>query len=109
MIMGMTDEPTIRITVNGKAALTVAQAAARHDLEPSSMRAALSRLGDAIEPAAWLDSRTPLYYITALDKAMAARPGRGRMAESTRRALTAMSDPQVNPQKYGVGGLGKIT
>lgn len=73
----MTEPPTIRITVNGKPALTIAQAAERYGLAPSSIRSALTRLGDAITPAAELDSRTPLYLVTALDRALAGRPGRG--------------------------------
>lgn len=76
----MTEPPTIRITVNGKPALTVAQAAERLGMAPSSVRSAITRLGAALEPAAHLDSRTPLYYVTALDRALARRPGRGHRA-----------------------------
>lgn len=67
----------IRITVDGKPALTVEQAAERHGLRPSSMRGELTRLGGTIEPAAMLDGRKPLYDQAELDAAMAARPGRG--------------------------------
>lgn len=73
----MTEPPTIRITVNGKPALTIAQAAERYGMARSSVRSALTRLGDALAPAAELDNRTPLYFVTALDKALAGRPGRG--------------------------------
>lgn len=79
MLTGMT-EPTIRITVDGKPALTVAMAAERYGLAASSIRSALTRLGDAITPAAQLDSRTPLYHLVALDKALSRRPGRGHKA-----------------------------
>lgn len=69
--------PTIHITVDGREALTVEQAAARYGLAPSSVRAALTRLGTAITPAAMLDGRKPLYDAEALDAAMEARPGKG--------------------------------
>lgn len=72
--------PVVRITVDGRLALTVEQAAARYSLAASSMRGTLTRLGDAIEPCAHLDGRKPLYRATELDKAMKARPGRGRRA-----------------------------
>lgn len=70
-------EPEVRVTVAGKPALTVTMAAARYGLAPSSMRAALTRLGDTIAPAAMLDARTPLYLTKDLDAAMRSRPGRG--------------------------------
>ena len=73
----MTDEPTIRITVNGKPALTIAQAAERHGMPASGLRTALTRLPD-LKPAAHLDARTPLYYAATLDKALATRPRSGR-------------------------------
>lgn len=69
--------PTIRITVDGKVALTVEQAAERYGLAASSMRAALTRLGDAVAQVAMLDGRKPLYNQAALDAAMKARPGKG--------------------------------
>jgi hypothetical protein len=66
----------IRITYDGKLALTTAQAAERYGLALSSMRAALSRL--AVEPLPEaLDGRTPLYQATTLDAIMKARPGKG--------------------------------
>ena len=67
---------SIRITYDGKLALTTAQAAERYGLAVSSMRAALSRLGVAPLAEA-LDGRTPLYLAAALDPLMKARPGRG--------------------------------
>lgn len=69
--------PRIRITIDGKLAVTVEQAARRYGIGPSSVRAALHRFGDAITPAAYLDGRKPLYLATELDAAMKARPGRG--------------------------------
>lgn len=66
----------IRITYDGKLALTTAQAAARYGLELVAMRKALSRL--PIQPLPEpLDARTPLYLATELDAAMRARPGKG--------------------------------
>lgn len=67
----------IRITVDGKLAYTVEQAAAVYRVEPASMRGTLSRLGDAIRPADYLDGRKPLYLATELARIMRARPGRG--------------------------------
>lgn len=66
----------IRITVDGKLALTVEQAAERYGYpSPSSMRTALVRLD--IEPITYLDGRKPLYLATALTAAMRGRKGRG--------------------------------
>lgn len=74
--------PKIRITVDGRLALTVEQAADRYGLAVSSMRAAISRL--KITPDAYLDADRPhaqrrrgLYLASALDKALRARVGRG--------------------------------
>jgi len=65
----------IRIEVDGKLALTVAQVAAEFDLQPESTRTVIRRLG--VEPVAHLDARTPLYAAVLLRKAMKARPGKG--------------------------------
>jgi len=66
----------IRITYDGKLALTTAQAATRYGLELQAMRKALSRAG--VEPLPEpLDARTPLYLATEVDRVMKARPGRG--------------------------------
>jgi hypothetical protein len=67
---------TIRITYDGKLALTTAQAARRYGLELATMRKSLSRLPIKPLPEA-LDDRTPLYSATELDAAMKARPGKG--------------------------------
>lgn len=77
--------PTVRITVDGKLALTVEQAAARYDLKPSSMRGELTRLGTAVSAAAMLDGRKPLYFATALDALMRSRPGRGKPGKPRQR------------------------
>lgn len=69
--------PTIRITVDGKLALTVEQAALRYGLARSSMRSVLVRLNPPVEPVAELDGRKKLYPATPLDRAMKARPGKG--------------------------------
>ncbi len=65
----------IRITVDGRLALTTAQAATRHDRSRAAMRMLLARLD--LEPVAQLDDRTPLYAAAPLDKAIKALPGRG--------------------------------
>lgn len=65
----------IRITVDGKLALTTAQAAKRHRLKTVTMRGELRRYG--VEPAAHLDERTPLYRAVAVDAMIQARPGKG--------------------------------
>ena len=67
--------PRVRITIDGRAALTVEQAAARYGLRLGSMSAALSRLG--VQPDAHLDGRKKLYLATRLDEIMKARPGKG--------------------------------
>jgi hypothetical protein len=66
----------IRITYDGRLALTTAQAAHRYGLTPSAMRTWLSRAATEPLPES-LDARTPLYLATELDKAMKARPGKG--------------------------------
>jgi len=68
--------PTIRITVDGKPAITVAQAAERRGVAASSIRAAISRL--QLAAAAELDGRTPLYLVKTLNAVLDSRPGRGR-------------------------------
>ena len=71
--------PIIKITVDGRPALTTEQAAARYGLTHSSMRSALTRLAKlGLAPVAKLDGRKPLWDPRALDEAMGGRPGRGR-------------------------------
>lgn len=65
----------IRITCDGKLALTTAQAADRYGVELATMRQIIKRAG--LDPAAMLDNRTPLYLAAMLDRVMSARPGRG--------------------------------
>lgn len=77
--------PTIRITVDGRLALTVEQAAARYGIQPSSMSAALVRLG--VQPDAALDGRKKLYLAASLDAIMKARPGKGANLTAEARAL----------------------
>lgn len=69
------------ITVDGKRALTVDLAAAKHGLNHDAMRKALDRAG--VEPVKdengqvvklW---RAPLYLATAVSAALRARPGTG--------------------------------
>lgn len=67
--------PIIRITVDGKLALTVEQAATRYGLAHSTVSSAITR--HRIEPDAVLDGRKKLYLAARLDKLMKERPGRG--------------------------------
>lgn len=66
--------PTIRITINGKRALTVGMASERYDLKPASVRSLVHRAG--VEPDAELDGK-PLYLVVTLDAIVRARPGKG--------------------------------
>jgi len=66
----------IQLLVDGRPALTTAQAAARHGLTPAGLRRIIHV--HHIEPVAYLDDRTPLYDPDQLAAALAARPGRGR-------------------------------
>jgi hypothetical protein len=68
-------DPQIRITVDGKLALTTAQAAQEFGVEPVTVRTGIRDL--SIEPVAHLDARTPLYAAVGLRRAWKARPGRG--------------------------------
>jgi len=78
--------PRIRITVDGKPASTTAQAAARHGVKPATLRAQLSRGEVPVEPAAYLDARTPLYLDRDVERVMSARPGRGAPGAPRRRS-----------------------
>ena len=70
----MTDK--IRITYDGKLALTTAQFADRHDMTMDTARKTLSRLG--VDPVPdQLDGRTKLWLAAPLAKAMKGRPGKG--------------------------------
>lgn len=79
----------VRITVDGKRALTVEQAAERYGIQPGSMRGELTRLGDKVQPVAMLDGRKPLYLMSELDKLMKGRPGRGAPGQPRPRRLKA--------------------
>lgn len=65
----------IRITVDGRLALTTAQIAERYGISRDAMRTELRRY--AIEPADHLDARTPLYLATVVDRVFKSRPGKG--------------------------------
>lgn len=67
---------TIRITVDGRLALTTGQLADEFGLTPAGMRTILGRLG--VDAVAKLDDRTPLYPAVETRKALRERPGRGR-------------------------------
>lgn len=66
--------PEVRITVNGRQALTYNLAAEKHGLTPDAVRMALGRAG--VEPCGKLE-RLPLFYATEVSAALKARPGRG--------------------------------
>lgn len=84
--------PKIRITVDGRLALTIEQAAERYGLAPSSMRGELTRHGDSIEHVAMLDGRKPLYDAARLDALMKSRPGRGAPGRTRVRRLDIIND-----------------
>jgi hypothetical protein len=77
--------PEIRITVDGKLALTTAQLAAEFGIGESGMRDALRREG--IEPVATLLGR-PLYAAVATRRQLRARPGKGANLRRGRRAAS---------------------
>lgn len=66
----------IEIRYQGRRVETIAQASKRLGIPVNTLRPTLSRLG--VEPIAELDGRTPLLDPTAVDAALASRPGRGR-------------------------------
>ena len=76
-------EPVVRVTVDGKLALTTGQAAGRHDREVTQMRVLLHRLG--VKPAAHLDGR-PIYLAALVDRAIKAMPGKGANLTKAARA-----------------------
>lgn len=83
----------IRITLDGRLALTVEQAAARYGLAPHTITSAISRL--KLAPDAWLDGRKKLYLQARLDEALRSRPGKGanwRKEAGRRRSATGDSD-----------------
>lgn len=70
-------DPRIRITVNGKLALTVEQAAARVGVTPGALSGELTRYKDVIRPVAALDGLKKLYLASEIDRWWASRPGKG--------------------------------
>lgn len=73
----MEASPRIRITVDGKLALTVEQAAARLGVPPKTLSGELTRYKNAILPVAELDGRKKLYLQKDVDAWWASRPGKG--------------------------------
>jgi hypothetical protein len=61
----MTGEPEIRITVSGSEAVTTTMAAHRTGRSPGAMREAIRYR--TLQPAAYLDGRTPLYLAAEID------------------------------------------
>jgi hypothetical protein len=74
---------TIRITYDGRLALTISQAATRYGMRLDAMRQALRRLDLDPLPES-LDGRTPLYPAVELDRAMKSRP----RSQATRKKAT---------------------
>lgn len=74
--------PKVRITVDGKIALTVEWAAARFGVEPKSLSGELSRHKDAITHVAMLDGKKKLYLQRDLDSWWKSRRGRGWRAKT---------------------------
>lgn len=69
-------EPVIRITVNGKLALTVEQATERIGAtSPDGVRREISRY--KLQPVAELDGKKKLYNAKEFDAMWKARPGTG--------------------------------
>jgi len=85
-------DPVIRITVNGRLAFTVEQAAAHVGVTPKSLSGELSRYKDAIYPIAKLDGLKRLYDADAFDAWWHGRPGRG---------MPGVKRPRVRPPKDG--------
>lgn len=71
------DGPEVVVTVGGRRVYTVTQVAAMRDVLRSTLSSAITRAGDRLQPAAYLDARTPLYDLDDLDRALAERPGTG--------------------------------
>lgn len=70
--------PDIRITVDGRPALTTAQAAQRHARTSAEMRTLFSVRRYNLEPVAALDDRTPLYDLEAVDALIGGMVGQGK-------------------------------
>jgi hypothetical protein len=77
--------PRVRITVDGKLALTIEQMAERLGVTTSTVRAYLTRYGHGISPAAELDGRKSLYLAKDIDRWWAARPGKGMPGQPRQR------------------------
>jgi len=75
MLRGMASTGKVRITIDGRLALTVEQAAERYHLTPGSMSSVISR--GRIAADSMLDNKKPLYLAGRLDEIMKARPGKG--------------------------------
>jgi len=88
-------DPEIEIFVNKKPADTVGMAAARHGVEPGSMRATITR--KKIKAAARLDDRTPLYLATVIDAAMNG-PGKGWRKGTGHKAASPHAAGSADPR-----------
>jgi hypothetical protein len=75
----------IRITVDGRVAVTTEQAAAKHSLAVSTVRSIIARA--PLGPIAKLDGRKNLYLSSEIDAAIKARPGRGANLRRKRKVI----------------------
>jgi hypothetical protein len=76
----MTAEPRVRITVNGRVALTVAMAATRKGVAEGTMSSAISR--DRIEHDGMLDGKKKVYLQSKIDQWWDNRIGKGWRGKS---------------------------
>lgn len=81
------DIPAIRITVGGKLALTISQAADQLGIPASGLRRDLAREPEAPAPAGHVDGRTPVYLATDITKfGKRERPGKGAPGRKRKQA-----------------------
>lgn len=75
-------EPRVRITIDGRVALTVEQAAARKGVKPKSITGEIARYG--FEHDAMLDGRKKLYLQARFDAWWDNRVGKGGKKDAER-------------------------
>lgn len=74
-----------RLTYGGRLIGTIAHAARRHRITANAMHKAVDRMPDVQqimveeqgELVPLISNRTPVYYLTEIDKGMGTRPGKG--------------------------------
>jgi hypothetical protein len=72
----------IRITVDGKLALTIEQAAERLGVPTKTLSSELTRYKASIQHVAMLDGKKKLYLQSEIDKFWKARPGKAWRAKT---------------------------